>query len=63
MPVRPENRDRYPDDWKTISDRIRFGRAWEHCECDGRCGASFHTYSGRCVATMRRQPDVHDGSG
>jgi len=31
-PIRPENRDRYPPDWKAISDRIRL-RA-DHC-CEG----------------------------
>lgn len=31
MPIRPENRDRYPDDWKTISVRIR-KRAGNCCE-------------------------------
>ncbi len=38
MPIRPENRDRYPADWPEISRRIRFGRAGGRCECTGRCG-------------------------
>lgn len=38
MPIRPENRKRYPDDWAEISQRIRFTRAGGRCECDGRCG-------------------------
>ena len=38
MPIRPENRDRYPADWSEISRRIRFDRAAGRCECDGRCG-------------------------
>lgn len=38
MPIRPENRDRYPADWPEISARIRFVRADGRCECDGRCG-------------------------
>lgn len=38
MPIRPENRDRYPADWRDISHRIRFDRAGGRCECDGRCG-------------------------
>ncbi|QVJ00382.1 hypothetical protein KGD82_16610 [Nocardiopsis eucommiae] len=53
MPVRPENRDRYPDDWPDISRRIRFERAGGRCECDGRCGRGTHT--GRC-------PNRHDGT-
>jgi len=38
MPIRPENRARYPADWKAISDRIRFERAAGKCECHGECG-------------------------
>ena len=34
MPIRPENRDRYPDDWKAVSKRIR-DRAGNKCE---QCG-------------------------
>ena len=37
-PIRPENRDRYPDDWRAISNRIRFERAGGRCECTGECG-------------------------
>lgn len=42
----PMNRDLYPDDWETISERIRFVRARGACECDGRCGA----HDGDCTA-------------
>lgn len=38
MPIKPENRARYPDNWREISERIRFERAHGRCECDGRCG-------------------------
>lgn len=38
MPIRPENRSRYPKGWRRISDRIRFGRARSRCECRGECG-------------------------
>ncbi|MGR6028984.1 hypothetical protein ACS7JX_19050 [Rhodococcus erythropolis] len=46
MPIRPENRDRYPKDWPDISRRIRFGRASGRCECHGECGRG--THEGRC---------------
>lgn len=46
MPIKPENRHRYPDDWDAISARIRSERACNRCECDGRCGK----HSGRCEA-------------
>lgn len=47
MPIRPENRARYPKDWKAISERIRFERAANRCECEGECGG---THEGRCAA-------------
>lgn len=37
MPIRPENRARYPKDWKAISLSIRERAAWR-CETEG-CGA------------------------
>jgi hypothetical protein len=44
MPIRPENRSKYPKDWKEISHRIRFVRAGGRCEwfdvwADERCPA------------------------
>lgn len=47
MPIKPENRERYPDDWPEISQRIRFERAGGQCECEGECG---HDHGGRCEA-------------
>lgn len=51
-PIRPENRRRYPKNWRQISDRIRFERAGRRCECDGRCGRGCvtSTSGGRCEA-------------
>jgi len=37
MPIRPENRDRYPVDWPAIRARIR-ARAGGQCQCTGECG-------------------------
>jgi hypothetical protein len=45
-PIRPENRGRYPADWKKISLRIRNVRAAGRCECLGECGRG--THDGRC---------------
>ena len=53
MPIRPENRHRYPKDWKVISQRIRFDRAQGRCECAGECGRN--THEDRC-------PNVHGGA-
>jgi hypothetical protein len=53
VPIRPENRHRYPADWAKISRRIRFERAASRCECAGECGRGTHT--GRC-------PNLH-GAG
>lgn len=46
MPIRPENRARYPKDWRAISERIRRVRAQNECECSGECGIDHH---GRCA--------------
>lgn len=52
MPIRPENKARYPKDWAAISARIRFERAAGRCECDGRCGVD---HNGRCDAQHGEQ--------
>lgn len=49
MPIKPENRHRYPDDWRALSDSIRFGRARRRCECRGECGYDDHAGK-RCEA-------------
>lgn len=49
-PIRPEMRDRYPDNWDEVSIFIRFTRARGRCECLGECGRG--THEGRC-------PNVH----
>jgi hypothetical protein len=38
VPIRPENRNRYPTEWAAISWLIRFWRAGGRCECRGVCG-------------------------
>lgn len=51
MPIRPENRARYPKNWSEISAWVRFVRAGGRCECTGECGrASEHLAvdDGRC---------------
>lgn len=48
MPIRPENRARYPKDWKEISKRIRVERSGGRCECAGECGQTHD--DGRCDA-------------
>lgn len=45
MPIRAENRDRYPDDWGEISLAIKNRAGWR-CECEGECGRG--THRGRC---------------
>lgn len=46
MPIRPENRARYPKDWKALSLAIRERSGWR-CECKGECGRG--THAGRCT--------------
>jgi hypothetical protein len=57
MPIRPENRARYPKDWKAISERIRRVRAQNECECTGECGQD---HSGRCC---ERNGSLHSQTG
>jgi len=56
MPIRPENRARYPGNWRAISDRIRFQRAAGRCECEGECGLH------RTTPGPRRCVEVHGQS-
>ncbi len=58
MPIRPENRSRYPADWPIISKRIRNIRAEGRCECEGECGTG---HPGRCTARNGR-PNLATGS-
>jgi hypothetical protein len=51
MPIRPENRDRYPADWPEISKAVKERAAWR-CECLGECGRD--GCKGGC-------PNVHGG--
>jgi hypothetical protein len=56
MPIRPENRARYPKNWPAISRRVRFERAAGRCECTGQCGTD---HAGRCLAVHGQQnPDT-----
>lgn len=45
MPISPEDRSRYPDNWQEISRGIRVFRARGRCECWGDCGVN---HDGRC---------------
>ena len=61
MPIRPENRARYPNDWKQISERIRFERAGNKCEqCSAPNGEVVYRFdSGEY---MLEDGAVHDGT-
>lgn len=57
MPIRPENKKRYPPEWKEISRKIRFERAGGRCEfiedetgvrCEARHGEA-HPFTGSKV--------------
>jgi hypothetical protein len=47
MPIRPENRARYPKTWKHMVAQAH-RRSGGQCECDGRCGLVHD--QGRCDA-------------
>lgn len=64
MPIRPENRGRYPADWSEVRERIlrrakRGSDAFHYtvgtlprCECMGECGR--RTHPGRCPNVQGR---------
>ena len=50
MPIRPENKARYPKNWPEIRQRIGERSGWR-CECTGECGRT-HCHlgeDGRCI--------------
>lgn len=59
MPIRPENKDRYPENWPEISKAIK-ERAGGQCECLGECGRRTHDGS-RCP-NVHGQPAYGTGS-
>lgn len=61
MPIRPENRLRYPPDWKTVVvPRIR-KRSEDRCECLGECGRQHGPdIDGRCLR-MNGTHGAYDG--
>lgn len=60
MPIKPENKARYPSDWKQISERIRFERAGNKCEWCGAENYKPHPITGGMVTlTVAHYPD-HD---
>jgi hypothetical protein len=60
MPISPENRARYPKNWKSeVVPRIR-ARSGDNCECLGECGLFHYRVDGRqCdseIMLNRREP-------
>lgn len=49
MPIRPENKGRYPADWKTRSRFVRFFRARGRCEWCGAVHGEPHPITGAKV--------------
>jgi hypothetical protein len=51
MPIRAEERHRYPENWPDISAAIKWERAGGRCECTGECGrrdGHLDPLDGRC---------------
>lgn len=48
MPIRNEDKHRYPPNWPEIAKAVKDAAGWR-CECEGECGRD---HSGRC-------PDEH----
>lgn len=52
MPIKPENKARYPKNWKSeIVPRIR-ARSGDRCECEGECGVT-HSIQPPEATTLR----------
>ena len=56
MPIRPEDRERYPPEWDGIARWVRDDRAQGRCECAGECGS--HTE--RCDAPDLEHVQRHE---
>jgi len=62
MPIRPENRDRYPADWSAISLAIKERASWR-CECRGECGRPYlHLDADERCRNRHGQPAWQTGS-
>lgn len=66
MPIRPEERGRYPLDWAAVSLAVKVAAGWR-CECRGECGWTRHVLAheglvfegGRVVGGDLRCSAVH----
>lgn len=55
MPIRAENKARYPKDWKSISAAIK-ARSGGRCECEGECGLHRTNPGPRRCTEMHGEP-------
>jgi hypothetical protein len=56
MPIRPENKPRYPATWPALVAAAQ-ARSGNRCECTGQCGLAHP--GGRCAAVHRgKHPDT-----
>lgn len=61
MPIKPENRARYPDNWKAIRRKV-MARAEYRCECEGECGLHRTTPGPRrCTETHGKPAEWANG--
>ena len=56
MPIHPEMKDLYPDDWADISHRVRFERAHGRCEWCGAEHGRPHPVTGSGRRAHHRPP-------
>lgn len=74
MPIKPDQKKRYPKDWKAISKRIRVDRAGNRCEgapgfypdCRARNGKPHPVTGSRVILTVahlnHNPADCHEGN-
>jgi hypothetical protein len=58
MPIRPENKNRYPSDWALRSRFVRYSRAQNRCEWCGAQNGQPHPVTGSTVVLTTAH--VHD---
>lgn len=61
MPIKPENKERYPENWSKISLEVRDDAGWR-CECQGECGHE-HRLEMASIRCKAEQDEPHPVTG
>ena len=61
MPIKAENRAKYPKEWRLISRLIRKYRASDNCECRGQCGEDHGAENDQWAADLGKRCLARNG--